>query len=29
MINDKEYITTKLKKTLERMIILSKPRLNR
>ena len=28
MINDKEYITTKLKKTLERMIILSKPRLN-
>lgn len=29
MINDKEYITTELKKTLERMIILSKPRLNR
>ncbi len=29
MINDKEYITTELKKTLERMIILSKPCLNR
>ena len=28
MINDQEYITTELKKTLERMIILSKPRLN-
>ena len=28
MINDQEYITTKLKKTLEKMIILSKPRLN-
>ena len=28
MINDQEYITTKLKKTLEKMIILSAPRLN-
>ena len=28
MINDQEYITTKLKKTLEKMIILSMPRLN-
>ena len=28
MINDQKYITTELKKTLERMIILSKPRLN-
>ena len=28
MINDQEYITTELKKTLERMIILSKHRLN-
>ena len=28
MINDQEYITTKLKKTLEKMIILSTPRLN-
>ena len=28
MINNQEYITTELKKTLERMIILSKPRLN-
>ena len=28
MINDQEYITTELKKTLEKMIILSTPRLN-
>lgn len=28
MINDQEYITTELKKTLEKMIILSAPRLN-
>lgn len=28
MINYKEYITTKLKKILEKMIILSTPRLN-
>ena len=28
MINDQEYITTKLKKTLEKMIILSAPGLN-
>lgn len=28
MINDQEYITTELKKTLEKMIILSSPRLN-
>ena len=28
MNNDQEYITTKLKKTLEKMIILSTPRLN-
>ena len=28
MINDQEYITTELKKTLEKMIILSMPRLN-
>jgi len=28
VINDQEYITTKLKKTLEKMIILSAPRLN-
>ena len=28
MINDQEYITTNLKKTLEKMIILSAPRLN-
>ena len=28
MINDQEYITIKLKKMLEKMIILSTPRLN-
>ena len=28
MINDQEYITTELKKTLEKMLILSSPRLN-
>ena len=28
MINDQEYITTNLKKTLEKIIILSTPRLN-
>ena len=28
MINDQEYITTELKKTLEKMIILSTHRLN-
>ena len=28
MINDQEYINTKLKKKLEKMIILSAPRLN-
>ncbi|MCS6130346.1 transposase [Clostridium botulinum] len=28
MINDQEYLTTELKKTLEKMIILSAPRLN-
>lgn len=28
MINDQEYITTELKKTLEKMIILSTSRLN-
>ncbi|MBW6411635.1 hypothetical protein [Clostridium weizhouense] len=28
MINDQEYITTKLKKTLEKMIPLSSKRLN-
>ena len=28
MINDQEYITTELKKMLEKMIILSTPRLN-
>ena len=28
MINYQEYIATKLKKTLEKMIILSMPRLN-
>ena len=28
MINYQEYIATKLKKTLEKMIILSTPRLN-
>lgn len=28
MINDQKYITTELKKTLEKMIILSAPRLN-
>ena len=28
MINDQEYLTTELKKTLEKMIILSTPRLN-
>lgn len=28
MINDQEYLTTELKKTLEKMIILSSPRLN-
>ena len=28
MINDQEYITTELKKTLEKMIILSPPHLN-
>ena len=28
MINDQEYITTELKKTLEKMIILPTPRLN-
>lgn len=28
MINNQEYITTKLKKTLEKMVILSDPRLN-
>ena len=28
MINDQDYITTELKKTLEKMIILSTPRLN-
>ena len=27
MINDQEYLTTELKKTLEKMIILSAPRL--
>lgn len=28
MINDQEYITTNLKKTLEKVIILSTPHLN-
>lgn len=28
MINDQEYITTKLKKKLEKIVILSNPRLN-
>ena len=28
MINNQEYLTTKLKKALEKMIVLSTPRLN-